>query len=219
MNNPHMKLEDYAKRHYKRWGFDMTRFCNDAQWLDPILDVSRLRALYVSAIQGKLEYLPGEPTYLVAPESLTGHQPEVFCRQPERREHAGGTPGVGFEANESVQTVEFDYSAVDGDYSDEQRAHAVTATEMLLWLQEPLLPELSFCAAGENMLTLKHHVLLLILCPESLGNPTLTQLAVRLGTSKQTLGKISKDFQLRYPEVQTSWMKNHVAATPTTNLK
>jgi hypothetical protein len=36
----------------------------------------------------------------------------------------------------------------------------------------------------------------------------LAELATRLGTTKQTLGKIVADFKLRYPEVQTSWMKS-----------
>ena len=159
------------------------------------------------------EPLPPVPTYIFDIEMLNGREPEVFCRQPEednRREHSGGTPGIGFEGTDDcrqpVPVIEFDYGSISGECDDEQHAYCVTTVEMLIWLQEPLIT--SRCAPTDNLFKYKYHILLLILCPHALGAPTLAELATRLGTTKQTLGKIVADFKLRYPEVQTSWMKS-----------
>ena len=215
-HNPFLTLKRYAERHLHRWGYDADRFLRDCGYLDDTLDLEECRRIYETCLRDSKR--PLKPVHLTIfdPEILTGYEPEVFCRQPhedERREHPGGAPQIAFEdgcEDERVPTlvVEFDYALIDGEYDQEQRQRCVTATEMLLWLQEPLVTCAIKNSTTPNMLRYKQQVLILILCPAALGNPTVSELAIRLGTTRQTLGKIVKDFKLRYPEVLTNWMKS-----------
>ena len=213
--NPMLVIKAYAHRHIDRWGHNADRFVRDCHYLDDSLDLEECRKAYDACLREHNRPVRPENLTLFNTEILTGYEPEVFCRQPEddRCEHSGGAPEIDFVDGvdgERVPTlvVEFDYSSVDGDYDLEQRQHCVTATEMLLWLQEPLITADILHTKTQNMLRYKQQVLILILCPAALGNPTVSELAIRLGTTRQTLGKIVKDFKMRYPEVVTTWMRS-----------
>jgi hypothetical protein len=220
MENPAIELSAYAKRHLKKWGYNPDRFLGDCRYIDPTLNPETCLRTYAKAAKTDMGQKPpeGPPIRLFDPETIFGHEPEVFCRQPEdqRREHGGGSPEIGYEdADETrrqpVMVVEFNYAAVDGEFDEGQRLQCVGMTEMLLWLQEPLVTSGISRSVTDNILRYKYHVLLLMLCPMALGNPTASQLAARLGTSRQMLGKIVADFKLRYPQFITGWMKSQEA--------
>lgn len=150
---------------------------------------------------------------------LFGDEPLLFASQPpdsvnERRDHAGGAAPHGWdpEADERVVVpiaepfVQFPFDDVCPDEAQDQRRPLVGLLQLILWAHEPL--ETGF----KNISTLKmthckFTLLQLFISPMSLGNPTLAQLGARLGTSRQFLGKLVRDFKARYPSLILPWFR------------
>jgi hypothetical protein len=156
-----------------------------------------------------------------------------------RREHAGApTMGInyGFEYDEAVEcdaqsyesvrsspvpVVFFDFDEVyrnlDGDRDDDARAAilklaAEALSAMSLWLQEKFVtPGSGIRWRLDTSTRCKLALLALYAHPEALGNPTLEQLANRLGISKQNLDLLWTDFKSSFPGVIASWEKSSAA--------
>jgi hypothetical protein len=156
-----------------------------------------------------------------------------------RREHPGA-PALGIdygfdygEAGECdqqgyesvrpspVPVVLFDFDEVyrhlDGDRDDDARAAimklaAEAFAAMSLWLQEEFAsPDSGVHWRPETSTRCKLALLALYSHPEMLGNPTLEQLANRLGISKQKLDLLWAEFKSRFPGVVAPWEKSEAA--------
>ena len=168
-------------------------------------------------------------------------QPIKYCPRTlsRRREHAGAPAlGIdyGFDYSEAgqcdqqgyesvrpspVPVVLFDFDEVyrhlDGDRDEDARAAIVRlAAEafaaMSLWLQEEFTsPDSGVHWRLETSTRCKLALLALYSHPEVLGNPTLEQLANRLGISKQKLDLLWGEFKARFPGVIASWEKSETA--------
>jgi hypothetical protein len=168
-------------------------------------------------------------------------QPIKYCprKLSRRREHAGA-PALGIdygfdygEASERdqqgyesvrpspVPVVFFDFDEVyrhlDGDRDEDARAAilklaAEALSAMSLWLQEEFVsPDSGVRWRLETATRCKLALLALYSHPEVLGNPTLEQLANRLGISKQKLDLLWREFKQRFPGVVAPWEKSEVA--------
>jgi len=78
--------------------------------------------------------------------------------------------------------------------------------DILDWIEEPWQNS-RVAVATERVILCKRNCYRLIMRPQSLGNPTLTQLANRLGVTKQFLSKLVTDFRDRFGVVSV-WMKS-----------
>jgi hypothetical protein len=146
-----------------------------------------------------------------------GPAPEpVRCRlrpKGERREHAGGTPDVVFDEEQHTQSVNFDFEEIYRNLDGEEDrasvdliAAATAMMDILDWIEEPW-QNARVAVATERVILCKRNVYRLIMRPQSLGNPTVTQLANRLGVTKQFLSKLVTDFRDRFGVVSV-WMKS-----------
>ena len=168
-------------------------------------------------------------------------QPIKYCARKlsRRREHAGAPAlGIdyGFDYGEGgerdqqgyesarpspVPVVLFDFDEVyrhlDGDRDEDARAAilrlaAEALSSMSLWLQEEFAsPDSGVHWRLETSTRCKLALLALYSHPEVLGNPTLEQLANRLGISKQKLDLLWAEFKQRFPGVVAPWEKSEVA--------
>ena len=156
-----------------------------------------------------------------------------------RREHAGA-PMVGIDygfaygeagerdhqgyeiaAPNTVPIVFFDFDEVyqhlDGDRDGDAReailklaAEALAA--MSLWLQEEFAsPDSDIRWRLDTTTRCKLALLTLYSNPALMGNPTLEQLANRLGISKQKLDLLWGEFKKRFPGVVAPWEKSDTA--------
>lgn len=118
---------------------------------------------------------------------------------------------IGFENDQPVLTVDFDYESLDPAPKEAppkavgNHTHALSMQELaavqvtiLTWLNERV-PGCSLSA--ERQMRFKVCVMLLHIRPAELelGNrPTLTKLAKALGVTKQKLGQLNGDFRDRF---------------------
>jgi hypothetical protein len=217
MQNPRMHMRKYAERWLRVHDYDPDLFARHVQHIDPDAKVDQaLRILEEVAQAKRLGEKPA--VQMVIEIEDIGQPPPVFCRQieseeapddPQRREHPGGHPGVGFENGEPVPVIEFDYSSVCTDVEPGQRKELIGALEMLNWLDEPVEND-QVCISTPRTREIKHKLLRLIIAPASLGNPTLGQLATMCCCSKSFVGKLVSDFRDRY-RIVTPWMKSDAA--------
>lgn len=127
---------------------------------------------------------------------------------------------IGFENDQPVLTVGFDYGSLDaapteapteavGNHTRAQfvREFAAAQVNLLVWLNERV-PHCSLSA--ERQMRLKVCVMLLHIRPAELElgrRPTLTKLANAVGVTKQKLGQLNGDFRDRFG-VRFSAMKS-----------
>ena len=156
-----------------------------------------------------------------------------------RREH-GGAPAIGVDygfdygeaglsdtqgydevAPTAVPIVYFDFDEVyrhlDGDRDEDARAAIMRlATDafagMLEWLQQEFVsPDSEIRWRLDTTTRCKLALLTLYQNPGLMGNPTLEQLANRLGISKQRLDILWAEFKRRFPGVVAPWEKSETA--------
>ena len=156
-----------------------------------------------------------------------------------RREH-GGAPAIGVDygfdygeaglsdtqgyaevAPSAVPIVFFDFDEVyrhlDGDRDEDARAAIMRlATDafagMLEWLQQEFVsPDSEIRWRLDTTTRCKLALLTLYQNPGLMGNPTLEQLANRLGISKQRLDILWAEFKRRFPGVVAPWEKSATA--------
>lgn len=102
--------------------------------------------------------------------------------------------------------VEFPFDNICADEEKDQRRPLVGLIQLILWTHEPL--ESGFRNISTLKMThCKFTLLQLFISQMSLGNPTLAQLGARLGTSRQFLGKLVRDFKARYPSLILPWFR------------
>ena len=218
MQNPKMRMRRYAERWLRVHSYDPDLFAAHLRHIDPDANVERALGILAEVAQEKR---PGEMLTVQLPidiEEIANTPPVTFCQQietdegpddPQRKEHAGGTPGLAFENGVPVPVVEFDYDAVCAGVEPYQRYELVGAFEMLNWVDEPFEND-RLCVSTAHTREIKLKLLRLIIAPVSLGNPTLGQLAMLCGCSKSFVGKLACDFRDRYGVI-TSWMKSDAA--------
>jgi len=129
--------------------------------------------------------------------------------------------GPGIDSCETIPVVHFDFEEVyrhlDGDCAEEAReailklaAEALAA--MSEWLQEEFVsPSSDIRWRLDTSTRCKLALLTLYANPAALGNPTLEQLANRLGISKQRLAILWGEFKRRFPGVKAAWEKSETA--------
>jgi hypothetical protein len=190
---------------------------------NPAFDPSQIRLPIFDALYGE----PAQPI---------AYTPRKLSR---RREHAGAPAlgiNYGFDYGEAgecdaqgyesvrpnpVPVVFFDFDEVyrhlDGDRDDDARSAilklaAEALSAMSLWLQEEFVtPGSDVRWRLETSTRCKLALLALYSHPEVLGNPTLEQLANRLGISKQKLDLLWGEFKQRFPGVAAPWEKSATA--------
>ncbi|HNR71953.1 MAG TPA: hypothetical protein PKJ00_11300 [Verrucomicrobiota bacterium] len=213
--NPRMPMRKYAERWLRVHDYDPDLFATHVHHIDPYADIDQaLRILETAATEKNRGTKPSVQTRMEL-EEVPDPPPVVFCRQmadadeSEANEHAGGTPQLAFENGEAVPVVEFDYDSVCAGVESRQRAELVTAFEMLNWVDEPFVNG-QVHVGTPRVREAKRKLLRLILAPNSVGNPTLGQLAMMCGCTRSFIGKLASDFRDRYGVI-TPWMKSDVA--------
>jgi hypothetical protein len=219
MKNPQMPMRRYAQRWLRVHDYDPDLFAAHVRHIDPYADLDQALRILESAARERNNGLKPSVQARMELEEVPDPPPLTFCRQfddaveadeAEAIEHAGGAPRIAFEDGEPVPVVEFDYEAVCAGVEPRQRAELVTAFELLNWIDEPFVNGQVYVATP-RVQEVKRKLLRLILAPNSLGNPTLGQLASLCGCSKSFIGKLVTDFRDRYGGVTTPWMKSEAA--------
>ena len=131
------------------------------------------------------------------------------------------TQGYDEVAPTAVPIVYFDFDEVyrhlDGDRDEDARAAIMRlATDafagMLEWLQQEFVsPDSEIRWRLDTTTRCKLALLTLYQNPGLMGNPTLEQLANRLGISKQRLDVLWAEFKRRFPGVVAPWEKSEAA--------
>ena len=218
-----MHLRAYCRRWIqsrRKGGASRAEFLHQLKtYVDPFADVVKAGEIFDEVI---VELGDGgawaNPEFALMRE-LFGDEPLLFAAQPlykpdQRRDHAGGAAPHGWdpEADERVVVpiaepfVQFPFDDVCADEAEDQRRPLVGLLQLILWAHEPL--ETGFKNISTMKMThCKFTLLQLFISPMSLGNPTLSQLGARLGTSRQFLGKLVRDFKARYPTLILPWFR------------